>query len=131
MLQQYLTDFSGPMWRTTQVTRGMFRGSGVECVMLSVTRAQPRTIEHVMPRSARAQPRTIFPSDSIISGIRSIRFVQFARFVKLRQNLDRAKLISHWSTWRRRVNDSGLRATSLSYRLIRAETYSCTLSQIS
>ena len=42
----------------------------VECVMLSVTRAQPRTVEHVMPRSARAQPRTIFPSDSIISGIR-------------------------------------------------------------
>ena len=42
----------------------------VECVMLSVTRAQPRTVEHVMPRTARAQPRTIFPSDSIISGIR-------------------------------------------------------------
>ena len=42
----------------------------VECVMLSVTRAQPLTVEHVMPRSARAQPRTIFPSDSIISGIR-------------------------------------------------------------
>ena len=92
--------------------------------MLSVTRAQPRTVEHVMPRSARAQPRTIFSSGSIISGIRSVRFVQFARFVKLRQNLDRAKLTSRWSTWRRRVNDSGLRATSLSYRLIRAETYS-------
>ena len=42
----------------------------VEWVMLSVTRAQPRTVEHVMLRSARAQPRTIFPSDSIISGIR-------------------------------------------------------------
>ena len=45
-------------------------GICVECVMLSVTRAQPRTVEHVMPRSARAQPRTIFPSDWIISGIR-------------------------------------------------------------
>ena len=45
-------------------------GGCVECVMLSVTRAQPRTVEHVMPRSARAQTRTIFPSDSIISGIR-------------------------------------------------------------
>ena len=45
-------------------------GGCVECVMLSVTRAQPRTVEHVIPRSARAQPRTIFPSDSIISGIR-------------------------------------------------------------
>ena len=88
----------------------------VECVMLSVT---------------RAQPRTIFPSDSIISGIRSVRYVQFARFAKLRQNLDRAKLTSHWSAWRRRGNDSGLRATSLFYRLIRAETYSCTLSEIS
>ena len=42
----------------------------VECIMLSVTHAQPRTVKHVMPRSARAQPRTIFPSDSIISGIR-------------------------------------------------------------
>ena len=36
-------------------------GGCVECVMLSVTRAQPRTVEHVMLRSARAQPRTIFP----------------------------------------------------------------------
>ena len=30
-----------------------------------------------------------------------------------------------------RGNDSGLRATSLSYRLIRTETYSCTLLEIS
>ena len=41
-------------------------GGCVECVMLSVTRAQPRTVEYVMPSLARAQLRTIFPSDSII-----------------------------------------------------------------
>ena len=48
------------------------RYSNVECVMLSVTRAQPRTVEHVMPRSARAQPRTIFPSVRLFPG-----FVKF------------------------------------------------------
>ena len=56
--------------------KGTCRAVFVECVMLSVTRAQPRTVEHVMPRSARAQPRTIFPSDSIISGIR-LKFDSF------------------------------------------------------
>ena len=52
---------------------------------------------------------------------RTIRFVQFSRFVKLSQNLDRAKLTPHWPTWRRHRNDSGVRATSLPYRLILAD----------
>ena len=47
----------------------------VECVMLSVTRAQPWTVEHVMPRSARAQPRVIFPSVRLFP-----RFVKFESY---------------------------------------------------
>ena len=67
--------WSTPRWGIQLSTTYLYvrthqRETHVECVMLSVTRAQPRTVEHVMPRSARAQPRTIFPSDSIISGIR-------------------------------------------------------------
>ena len=49
--------------------------AGVECVMLSVTRAHPRTVEHVMPSLARAQPRTIFPSVRLFP-----RFVKFVSY---------------------------------------------------
>ena len=62
-------------WRGWGWCRGVAIGLlvvSVECVMLSVTRAQPRTVEHVMPRSARAQPRTIFPSVRLFPG-----FVKF------------------------------------------------------
>ena len=48
-------------------------GGCVECVMRSVTRAHPQTVEHVMPSSARAQPRTIFPSVRLFPGF--VKFV--------------------------------------------------------
>ena len=49
-------------------------------------------------------------------------------FAEFRQNLNLAKMTPHWSA-RRRSNDSGLRATSLPYHLLRAETISCTRPQ--
>ena len=50
-------------------------GGCVECVMLSVTRAHPRTVKHVMPSSARAQLRTIFLSVRLFP-----RFVKFVSY---------------------------------------------------
>ena len=63
-----------------EVIHGPIKLVTVECVMLSVTRAQPRTVEHVMPRSARAQPRTILLSVRLFPGfvklIRTIRAIR-------------------------------------------------------
>ena len=93
--------------------------------MLSVTRAQPR--QSNSPRQYDSARQSDIPFDYSLDSLsyRTIRFVQFSRFVKLRQNLDRAKLTPHWSTWRRHRNDSGndsgFRATSLPYRLILAD----------
>ena len=85
----------------------------VECVMLSVTRT--------IVRGSTIVRDILF--DYFLDSLsdRTIRFVQFSRVAKLRQNLDRAKVTPHWSTWRRHRNDSGVRATSLSYRLILAD----------
>ena len=93
----------------------------VECVMLSVTRAQPRRSDS--PRQYDSARLSDIPFDYSLDSLSycTIRFVKFSRFVKLRQNLDRAKLTPHWSTWRRHRNDSGFRATSWPYRLILAD----------
>ena len=100
--------------------------SDVECVMLSVTRAQPRQSDsprqYDSARQSDSPWQSDIPFDYFLDSLsyRKIRFVQFSRFVKLRQNLDRAKLTPHWSTWCRHRNDSGFCATSLPYRLILA-----------
>ena len=96
--------------------------------MLSVTRTIVCGSTIVRDIRGRMIVRDI-PFDYFLDSLsyRTIRFVQFSRFVKLRQNLDRAKLTPHWSTWRRHRNDSGVRATSLPYRLILADLliYTC------
>ena len=85
--------------------------------MLSVTRVQ--LWQYDSPRESD------IPFDYFLDSLsyRTIRIIQFSRFVKIRHNLDRAKLTRHWSAWRRHRNDSGYRATSLPYRLILAEAY--------